>query len=80
MPGSTGPNSRDGSPADPVGDLDRAEEMCLRAIKIDPDDDYVLSDYADFLADVRGDRSQAKDICRQTKAVRRQAKAALKRR
>ena len=64
MPGSTGSNSRDGSPADPVGDLDRAEEMCRRAIEADPDNTDALGDYANFLADYRGDYDRAEEMYR----------------
>ena len=64
MPGSTGSNSRDGSPADPVGDLDRAEEKYRRAIEADPDDADALGDYANFLADDRGDYDRAEEMYR----------------
>ena len=64
MPGSTGSNSRDGSPADPVGDLDRAEEKYRRAIETDPDDADALGDYANFLADYRGDYDRAEEMYR----------------
>ena len=62
MPGSTGSNSRDGSPADLVGDLDRAEEMHRRAIEADPGDSGALGDYASFLADDRGDPDRAEEM------------------
>ena len=68
-------------------DFDRAEEMHRRAVEADPDDDYVLGNYADFLVSARGDRSRAKEVRRRAKEARRrdkearrQAKAALKRR
>ena len=68
-------------------DHDKAEEMYRRAVEADPDDDYVLGNYADFLVSVRGDRSRAKEVRRRAKEARRrdkearrQAKAALKRR